>query len=85
MTEKNYWYTRSPRRENLFFAAERPCRVPVCALARDERPGPTFTGKFGDRYYYRGRVWTGPTNALGSGKPHTLWKNETTWSVQPNA
>jgi hypothetical protein len=26
---------------------------------------PRFTGRWGDRYYYRGREWTGPTNMLG--------------------
>ena len=28
-----------------------------------------FTGKRGDHYYYRGRRWFGPTNAIGKPGP----------------
>jgi hypothetical protein len=27
-----------------------------------------FTGRWGGRYFYRGREWTGDTNAIGAGR-----------------
>ncbi len=32
----------------------------------DKKPPPRFTGKHGERYYYKGARWFGPTNMIGA-------------------
>lgn len=49
-TEKGYWFDRQPKPENLAFG---------------KGPHAGFTGKRGDRHFYKGVVWLGPTNSVG--------------------
>ena len=34
-------------------------------LRADGSIPPRFTGRQGNQYYYRGRIWSGPSNAVG--------------------
>lgn len=52
--EKNYWFTATERPANRGFGVRKPRG---------------FTGKRGDNHYYLGRLWLGPTNAVGQASP----------------
>lgn len=59
-SEKNFWYTPTPKPENLrFVAGPHPVGPTISKMCRDALGAPV------KQHFYKGQEWTGPSNRIG--------------------